>query len=57
MKPEMQLERAKENALEMEALQVYAECLVEFTLHLQVWSLDDRIMLDSDHRQRPFVEM
>ena len=54
---EMELDRAKECALEIEALQVYADCEVEFSLHLQAWSLDDRIMQDTDHRRRPIVEI
>ena len=57
IKIEMELERAKEHAMEIEALKVYAECTVEFSLYLQVWNLDDRVMIDSDHRKRPIVEV
>lgn len=46
----------KQEALEEQVLQVYENCEIEFQLVLQVWNIDDRIMKDKDHRQRPNTE-
>lgn len=39
--------------LHRQALQVYRDALVEITLSLQIWNVDERILRDEEHRQRP----
>ena len=37
------------------ALQFFLKCTVGFELRLQVWNIDDRIVRDKNHRQRPIA--
>ena len=40
----------------MDALKLYESCKCNLKLYLQIWNLDDRIILDMDHSKRPQKE-
>ena len=34
----------------------YTKCHVQLKLMLEMWNIDDRILLDKDHKKRPYLK-
>lgn len=47
----------KKNTELMKCISIYTTCTVKLDLVLQVWNVEDRILMDVDHRKRAIIEV